>query len=172
MLKSLFRTLGIIKRKPVNELTIDDFNKFPVWEFALDEEGDENQDETTVRPFKPIEDFNPDEGLFIVKAKFTYADGTTDYGYLTPPNKSDDSLGRLQPVIITNHGQVYFWCGSIKPSKEEIAGYYSLLGKKRKDIFPIVFESTVEIFRKPIKGSISGFIFLENWKTGKTKVIL
>ena len=37
-------------RKQVYELTVDDFTEFPVWEFALDEEGEENQDEATVRP--------------------------------------------------------------------------------------------------------------------------
>ena len=35
-------------RKKANELTLDYLSKFAVWEFALDEEGEEGQDETTV----------------------------------------------------------------------------------------------------------------------------
>jgi hypothetical protein len=37
-------------RKPVSALTPDDLAAFPVWEFALDEEGAEGRDETSVRP--------------------------------------------------------------------------------------------------------------------------
>jgi hypothetical protein len=38
-------------RKQVYELTVEDLRQHPVWEFALDEEGEEGQDEATVRPF-------------------------------------------------------------------------------------------------------------------------
>jgi len=37
-------------RKPVVQLTATDFRTFPVWEFAIDEEGRGRQDETWVRP--------------------------------------------------------------------------------------------------------------------------
>jgi hypothetical protein len=37
-------------RKPVVKLTAGDFRAFPVWEFAIDEEGIGKQDETWVRP--------------------------------------------------------------------------------------------------------------------------
>jgi hypothetical protein len=37
-------------RKPVDHLTVSDLSTFPVWEFALDEEGVEGRDETWVRP--------------------------------------------------------------------------------------------------------------------------
>ncbi len=40
-------------RKQVYELTVDDLDRHPVWEFALDEEGEEGQDEATVRPYEP-----------------------------------------------------------------------------------------------------------------------
>src|SRR5882724_9722481 len=38
-------------RKQVYELTLEDLVAFPAWEFALDEEGEPDQDEATVRPF-------------------------------------------------------------------------------------------------------------------------
>ena len=36
--------------KPVDQLQPDDIESYPIWEFALDEEGNEEQDETWVRP--------------------------------------------------------------------------------------------------------------------------
>ena len=40
----------IATRKPVDELTASDLEAFPVWEFAMDEEEVEEQDETWVKP--------------------------------------------------------------------------------------------------------------------------
>ncbi|HZH61138.1 MAG TPA: hypothetical protein VEY70_16560 [Metabacillus sp.] len=36
--------------KPVDELTLEDFNESPIWEWAIDKEENEGQDETWVRP--------------------------------------------------------------------------------------------------------------------------
>lgn len=38
------------KSKPVDELTIEDLKENPIWEWAIDEEENEEQDETWVRP--------------------------------------------------------------------------------------------------------------------------
>lgn len=40
----------IATRKPVTDLTADDLETFPVWEFAMDEENIPGRDETWVRP--------------------------------------------------------------------------------------------------------------------------
>jgi hypothetical protein len=37
--------------KPIDLLTPADIEQHPIWEFAIDEEGIEGQDETWVRPF-------------------------------------------------------------------------------------------------------------------------
>ncbi|MBK8091448.1 MAG: hypothetical protein IPK32_05500 [Verrucomicrobiaceae bacterium] len=37
-------------RKPVDELTPEDFDTFPIWEFAMGEEWEDGMDETWVRP--------------------------------------------------------------------------------------------------------------------------
>ena len=104
-------------RKQVDELTTEDLDQFPIWEFALDEEGKEGQDEATVRPVNILRPTDPLEGSRLVKAQFTYADGSTAYGYLTPATDSTD-LGAVQPVVITADGQVAFWCGIIEPSSK------------------------------------------------------
>ena len=69
-------------RKPVNELTVEDFLAFPVWEFATDEEGVEGQDETWVRPVRrsqvPLEAYSQ-----LVAADFTTARGLKLQGFMT-----------------------------------------------------------------------------------------
>jgi hypothetical protein len=39
-------------RKPVDKISLDDLRIFPVWEYALDEEGQPGQDETWIKPVK------------------------------------------------------------------------------------------------------------------------
>ena len=38
------------KSKSLDDITLDDVLKYPIWEWALDEEGEEGQDETWQRP--------------------------------------------------------------------------------------------------------------------------
>jgi hypothetical protein len=100
-------------RKQVYKLTHADLTKYPVWEFALDEEVEPGQDEATVRPY-PIEGpLDPSDGMFEIRTRFVLADGTGHVGYLTPGHTATD-LGSVQPQIVTDKGQVIFWMGSIK----------------------------------------------------------
>src|ERR1700735_3746644 len=62
-------------RRQVYELTLADLERFPVWEFALDEEGEEGQDEATVRPYAASGALDAAAGMFIVRAKLTLSDG-------------------------------------------------------------------------------------------------
>jgi hypothetical protein len=70
-------------RKPACELTLDDIRRYPVWEYALDEEGEDGQDETTVRPCEISEALDPSD--IIVRTKFTLADGTELLGASQTP---------------------------------------------------------------------------------------
>jgi len=88
-------------RKQVYDLTSADLATSPVWEFALDEEGEDGQDEATVRPYLLRRGLDLDAGMFVVRALFVLADGTIMTGYLTPPVQGDAGLGTLQPVIVT-----------------------------------------------------------------------
>ncbi len=72
-------------RKQVYQLTLDDLSKSPVWEFALDEEGEKGQDEAAVRPYGISGALDPSDGMFVVRAIFTLADGSRLQGCLTPP---------------------------------------------------------------------------------------
>jgi hypothetical protein len=154
-------------RKQVYELTADDLAEFPVWEFAVDEQDEDGQDEGTVRPSQAALPLDPSEGRYIVRAKFTLADGTPHLGYLTPAHAVDD-LGSVQPLIITPRGQVIFWMGAIRG---DIAPHYEKLGKSPAQTFPILFKSDVPLVGGVVFGSIPGFLRLADWKSGRVEIV-
>jgi hypothetical protein len=159
-------------RRQVYELTIDDLTLCPVWEFALDEEGKEGQDEATVRPYKLQGPLDPSDGMFIVRARMTLADGTQLPGYLTPPVQTDSSLGTLQPAALADGGQVSFWCGMLEPKLTDIAKSYACLGKSSAvQVFPLHFESDVELIGGSISGELTGFVVLEDFESMSTRVV-
>jgi hypothetical protein len=145
-------------RRRVYELTLDDLWASPVWEFALDEEGEAGQDETTMRPHPVSGAVDPSVARLIVAARFWLADGTQLRGYLTPPLTDDRSLGTIQPQIVTEVGQVGFWCGRLRP---DTVRAYQLLGREAASVFPIHFESAVPLIGGRVTGMIPGFLYLE-----------
>lgn len=159
-------------RKQVYELTLDDLSKFPVWEFKLDEDGPAGQDEATVRPCADSGPLNPADRMFVVRAVFILADGSRMKGYFTPPIRGHDTIGTLQPIIVTKRGQVRLWCGTAAPDLKRLAHSYELLGKDAKRVFPLRFESEVELVGGPAKGSVPGFLVLEDFQTRKTRTVV
>jgi hypothetical protein len=159
-------------RKPVYELDLEDLVLSPIWEFALDEEGEPDQDESTVRPYPCPGALAPGDGMFVVRARFQLADGTAMSGYVTPPVQGDDGLGTLQPIIVTAAGQVAFWHGMHAPTPDEIAESYQRLGKSSPDqVFPIRFESEVDIVGGAVRGELPGFLVLEGTHPGEIRLL-
>jgi hypothetical protein len=158
--------------KQVYELTLDDLSKFPVWEFRLGADGGKGQDEATVRPFTASRPLDPADRMFVVRAVFTLADGSKMTGYLTPPVRGQEGLGTLQPIIVTERGQVRFWCGTAVPDAKRLAQSYELLGRDAKRVFPMRFESEVELVGGPARGSVPGFLVLEDFQTRRTRTVV
>ena len=155
-------------RKQVYDLTLSDFEEFPIWEFALDEEGEEGQDEATVRPRPDIQFTGgpdegmliiKDEGMLVVKTEFISKDGTIFHGYCSVDIIL--SLGRTQPTIITSENkQVSFWYG-IKPNKSQIKKAYHDLKKKKKELFPITYRSLIKIEGIVLQGIIPAYCCID-----------
>jgi hypothetical protein len=156
-------------RKQVYELTLDDFDKFPVWEFRLEEDG---KDESTVRPYTTAGPLDPAERMFVVRAVFILADGSRMDGYCSPSLRGDDSIGILQPIIVTDRGQVRFWCGTSAPDLKRLARNYEWLGKDAQGVFPLQFQSDVPLVGGPVRGSLPGFLVLEDFQTRKTRTVV
>jgi hypothetical protein len=161
-------------RKQVYELTPEDLDTYPAWQFALDEEGAPDQDEATVRPMDvPVD---PDQGMCVAKAEFTLNDGTVLSGFFSPtiPDmpklfeyEGDDGSSDMQPSIVTQDGHVAFWYGMLKPTPEVIAESYRILGRKSPEqVFPIKYQSVVEITTGDVTGELQGFMYLVNEKRG------
>jgi len=68
-------------RKPVDDLTVEDFLAYPIWEFALDEEGIEGRDETWVRP---VDSKQVPKGEYsqLVGSEFVTAGGENLHGFM------------------------------------------------------------------------------------------
>ena len=150
-------------RKQVYELEPKDFEKHPIWEFALDEEGEEGQDEATVRPWEAGEPLDPDEGMFVVRADFVFADGTESAGYITPPVQGDASIATIQPIVLTEKGQVPFWGGVIAPSAESIRNAYEKLRREGSKVFPCRYSSAVQLVGGPVTGTVNGFMHFRSF---------
>jgi len=145
-------------RKQVYELTEQDLAEHPTWEFALDEEGEDGQDEATVRPWAGALPLDAQAGMFVVRAKFVLADGTKRSGYLTPPSDGDPSIAAVQPVIVTNANQVMFWFGVLTPTRERMQEAYDVLGRRSDEVFPIKYESDVALQTGSVSGTLVGFM--------------
>ena len=57
-----------------------------------------------------------------------------------------------------------FWLGWLRfitNKEEKIANNYALIGKSRESIFPIAFQSRVNVNGEPLKVDIEGFMALD-----------
>jgi hypothetical protein len=144
-------------RKEVHALCIDDFERSPVWEFALDEVGHGDQSEATVRPYKPNGPLDPGTGMFVVRASFRLADGTLALGYLSPPIASYCGIEIVQPTVLLPDGQLRLWCGLIAPDPDALDRLYERLERSPAELFPLSYESAVPLVSGPVRGEVRGF---------------
>lgn len=147
-------------RKQVYELGPEDLDAAPIWEFALDEEGDPDQDEATVKPRPDLDRADPRQGMLIVRAEFITADGTRFDGYVTPQHEA--ASFSTHPTIVTAGGQVGFWLGGFPPSPGRLEHAYAMLGKTASELFPIRYRALVPYEGVPLEGVLDGFMHKES----------
>ncbi len=148
-------------RKQVYELTANDFSGHPIWEFCSDEEGEAGQDEATVRPTNKTELTDEAPGACVVAARVSFADGSSGEGYLY--NCQEPDIGCVQPNLLADASQVNFWMGWLRfisdPSKQ-VQAAYERIGKTKNAVFPLSFQSTVNVKGQPLTVTLSGFMAL------------
>lgn len=165
--------------KQFSELTLQDFYKYPVWiqchVMDYEELWYDETDEETFRPWLGELPVSPSKAIFLVRSKFIFADGTEYEGFITPgeSNSNDiQELGYIQPYVFVNHGKgIGFWFGALPHdyAEDKKKFYYSLIGKKPEEIFPIIFEAEKKYADGIIKGTIPGFCGYSN--TGQITVM-
>ncbi len=152
--------------KDFGDLNLEDFKKHPVWVavHGLDQEefwyDDDEVDEATFRPWLgalPVEAGN----MYLVSASFTFADGTTHEGFVSPIKKYDkiSDMGFLQPHIFAPSGEMcQFWSGILKWLDTYIPNFYQWFAKSPEQVFPIFFQPLPGLTSSVGSGEILGFM--------------
>ena len=148
-------------RKKINELTNADLAECQVWEFAMDEESVEGQDETTVRPLLDTKQVSDLYGQIMVKASFKAADGTIFEGLITATDDKD--ISGSHPVIIYKNQHITFWQGAMTPDPKELQRAYKALKKTKEQLFPISYQSLIPVKKGQNTGKILGFYYVTDF---------
>ena len=126
-------------RKPVNHLTLADLERFPIWEFALDEEGVEGQDETWVRPVESNA-IPRDSRSLTVSATFTLANGNIHHGVVG--YSAADGMGSFECGVINSEGVYLFIPHNFPP---ELPSFIASLGADVRGVFPMKYQLKVPV---------------------------
>jgi len=123
----------IATRKPVEDLTVADLEAFPVWEFATDEEEDEAQDETWVRPV-PAAAVPADGYSLSVAAVLRLAGGLVYPGVLFCDTRAGLEVNAL--ALLTTGGRLLFVRGD---TPADAGRALRRLGLRGADVFPLEY---------------------------------
>jgi hypothetical protein len=125
---------------------------------------------TPEKIFKEVID--PAQQYLVLRTQFVFADGSEHLGYMTT-HRSEDGGRATSPVVVCGLGQVSFHPQGLKPpSRAELDDCYSRLGKiGASQVFPVRFQSDVPLIGGPLSGVIEGFTFLDDWRSGRTRLL-
>jgi hypothetical protein len=129
-------------KKQAIELTPDDFRRVKTWEYH----GDDDLT-ATAEPSLKSEISEDDGTVYLTATEFRLADGTLLSGFSSPADAS--GLDYIQPVVFHGEVQLRLWSdrdGLIDISPE--------LGKKRDEVFPILWRSLVFVDGNARSGTI------------------
>jgi hypothetical protein len=155
-------------RKQVYDLTLEDFEASPVWEFCLDEEGEPGQDEETVRPRPELAQVDPEQGLFVVAATFRASDDQEYSGFVNPVQAGDAEVefAALGPTIITAGEHVQLWLPAVRGQKAEgrhesaLTHVYRATDNSSAGLFPLRWATAVRIDGGPSAGELLGLSYV------------
>lgn len=142
-------------RKPIDKLEITDFEIFPIWEFATDEEGIEEQDETWVRPVDskvaPLGSYS-----LSVAAQFLTSSGKTFVGFVELSTESTIKIGHA--VLLHNNHYIFVPSSRIWNVDKAYANVVEILGISLPELFPLRF--TLSVFIEGEQNFRSGIIVI------------
>jgi hypothetical protein len=155
------------------DLTPAHFIDSPVWasvhSFDYEEPWYEECDEETFRPWDGPLPASPNDGMFLVRARFIFADHTTFDGFVTPAieDRNDERLlGTIQPQLFLENGErVAFWLGMFGNPTSDCAAFYAKIGKSANAVFPMKFRSIDGLASGTTTGELRGFYVIPDGKT-------
>jgi hypothetical protein len=156
-------------RKPVFSLIASDFESYPFWEYASDEEGVPGQDECTVRPLA-LADFSPEESQVFAQARYVFPNGEVRFGVITLNAGAD--ISSVQPTMLLPEGNLLFYRGAMEPSAEERDRFFSALKSVSEVSFPIKYQSAVlsQDGTPLISGDLEGLYWVAEWLDDELKI--
>ncbi|WP_143006568.1 hypothetical protein [Aquimonas voraii] len=123
-------------RKPIDQLRPIDLETYPVWEFASDEEGDEDRDETWVRPVRVKQ--VPGNAYSLSVSAYLRTPSGAEYKGIVGVSTAE-GFEAVHAAVITEGSYVFIpWPGMSGASKlaKEAA---KELGQKANDLFPLTY---------------------------------
>jgi hypothetical protein len=129
-------------RKPVDQLTLDDFTAYPVWEYATDEEGIRGRDETWVRPVDTVA--VPKRSYTHVTADFTAASGKQFAGFVTV-STLEGAPEVCQGVILHGRESLFVSNPEAFGFKESRGRLLTTLDLTEAEVFPLSFRLRVPV---------------------------
>lgn len=132
--------------KRVHDLRPADLDRVPVWRH----EG-EDDDIAVVHATDRKQLSEHDTDLFIARTQFALANGEQHIGFCSPVD--DSGLESLQPVIVTDHGPVFFWFDE-PPTDASLRAQWQRLGVTSELVFPVHFRCTVPVDGRYVTGII------------------
>lgn len=155
------------------DLTPAHFLESPVWasshSFDHDEPWFNDTDEQTFRPWDGPVPVSPNDGMFLVRARFTLADQASLDGFLTPATSGstgDRSLGEIQPQLFLPSGErVAFWLGMFGNPSGAARELYAKLAGNAETIFPIHFQAIDGLASGTTHGELRGFYIIPDGHT-------
>lgn len=146
--------------KQFEDLTSDDFNRYPVWigchDVDYDEPWYEYTDEETFRPWDGPLPVDASQGMLLVRAAIELRDGSRHWGFSTPAVSPAD-LGTQQPHIWVGDRCFGLWGGMVGVPIEERQAFYAALGRRPEAIFPLRFAVDPELATGESNGQAFGF---------------
>jgi len=157
-------------RKQVQELSASDFEDFPCWEYASDEEDVDGQDECTIRPLS-LERLRTATDQVFVQAVFFFPNGRVRLGCVTL-NAGRDPSG-TQPVLFLSDELIMFYLGALKPLKAEVRAAVASLKRVSATPFPVRFVTPLcGLDGLPLaSGTLEGLYWLKDWQAGELEVV-
>ena len=128
---------SIATRKPIDRLTVEDLEAFPVWEFATDEEDVEGMDETWVKPVR-CNAIPEGEFSLTVAAVFKLNCGLVYPGLLCCNTYACFEVSAI--ALLTEKDRIVFSEGT--PSAL-VAAAFTELGLGREHVFPLQYSTRV-----------------------------
>ena len=129
-------------RKPVDQLRVVDLEAFPIWEFATDEEDDDNMDETWVRPVK-AKSIPVDAHSLSVFAKFTTSSGVELKG-MVGVNTAEE-FEAVHAAVVTEENYIFIPWPGLTGAPELARNAAKELGIKATDLFPLTYRLAVVV---------------------------